>query len=179
MKQSNQRSGTKYFAWGLAFALSLLLAWVVYDVLMPEATEKSISQETTQPVEIEKDTATIDEGPETDGPGLSSGTESQPPAVAKLKLTLVGVVAGKDEKSGIALISFESNAAQSYQVGQLVGQTDARLYRVNKEFVLLKRPSGIERLELSGSTSSPDNTPKTEKEFMIQDILRRQREPVF
>jgi type II secretion system protein C len=47
-----------------------------------------------------------------------------------LKLTLIGTAAGRDPKSGVAVIVDENNAQRAYQVGEIVGQaTVDSIYR--------------------------------------------------
>lgn len=71
----------------------------------------------------------------------------------QLKLTLIGTAAGRDPKSGVAIIVDENNRQRAYQVGEIVGQ--ATVDSIYRDRVVLMFQGRLETL-LRPKTSTAD-----------------------
>lgn len=71
----------------------------------------------------------------------------------QLKLTLIGTAAGRDPKSGVAIIVDENNRQRAYQVGEIVGQ--ATVDSIYRDRVVLMFQGRLETL-LRPKTSAAD-----------------------
>ena len=76
----------------------------------------------------------------------------------RLRLNLQGLIASGDKRFARAIINVNGAKADSYSIGQDIKGTDASLYAVRSERVLLKRGNAVESLVLKReSIANRDN----------------------
>ena len=66
----------------------------------------------------------------------------------RLNLILTGIIAGPDPAMARAIIAAGSGRAETYKIGDVVARSDAKLYEIQGESVLLERRGKLERLEM-------------------------------
>ena len=77
----------------------------------------------------------------------------------RLRLRLVGLMAGDAPEQGHAIIVESGNPERLYQVGDAVGGGQARLHQIHTDRVILERDGGYETLRLPRPDSSTAGAP--------------------
>jgi general secretion pathway protein C len=88
-----------------------------------------------------------------------------------LKLTLNGILASSNPKYARAVIMVEGGKSRSYALGETIDDTDARLDKIYKDYVLLARNGKYERLVLEKAQKELD-----ENVQKLGDLIRANRE---
>ncbi len=153
-------------------SLVILLAWQSANLVWSWQTETGRSAATVVPAaqpQQQPDPAVYDLFP---GAAQPRPVKSRPVAPARLRLTLRGVYATDDPKTGLALISSANAAPRKYLVGAQI-QTDVSLHGVYADHVVLLR--GNEFVELT----LPRNTQGIEQRATPARLTGMPGEPVI
>ncbi len=148
-------------------AAILILAWVLYDVGRRFIPALSSARDTA-PVQITPDAKTPSEDYRLNqiiaahlfGVAAKQQPVGQQAPETRLRLTLLGVMASNRENNARAVIASDAASDRSYSIGDRIDGTDAKLYAIETDRVIIERGKRLEKLslerpDLASAPSSP------------------------
>jgi general secretion pathway protein C len=152
-------------------AAILILAWVLYDVGQRFVPAWS-SARNAAPVKVKAGAKTPSEDYRLNqiiAAHLFGVAPKQQPVVqqapeTRLRLTLLGVMASNRDDNARAVIASDAASDRSYSIGDRINGTDAKLYAIETDRVIIERGKRLEKLslerpDLASAPSSPSRPP--------------------
>ncbi len=152
-------------------AAILILAWVLYDVGRRFVPALS-SARNAAPTQVASDAKTPSEDYRLNqiiAAHLFGVAPKQQPVVqqapeTRLRLTLLGVMASNRDDNARAVIASDAASDRSYSIGDRINGTDAKLYAIETDRVIIERGKRLEKLslerpDLASAPSSPSRPP--------------------
>lgn len=147
----------------------LILAWVLYDVGLRFIPALSATRDTV-PVQPKTDAKVPAEDYRLNqiiAAHLFGVAPTQKPVVqqapeTRLRLTLLGVMASNRDDKARAVIASDAASDRSYSIGDRINGTDAKLYAIETDRVIIERGNRLEKLSLERPdlTSAPSSPPR-------------------
>ncbi len=148
-------------------AAILILAWVLYDVGQRFIPALSSARDAA-PIQVKPGAKTPSENYRVNqiiAAHLFGVAAKQQPVVqqapeTRLRLTLLGVLASNRDATARAVIASDAASDRSYSIGDRINGTDAKLYAIETDRVIIERGKRLEKLslerpDLASAPSSP------------------------